>query len=467
MNLENASFEGKHNTLLPQYMNMLMECHQASPGQLPMHHMTGSEAEFLKRQPIVLEELAAILTGSEDFRKLRDTIDTADAKCRVDMVNVLARQLKLVGKLVHAMYSVKELSTLPMDPCVCCDLFVEDVKKHVACNIVRLWLVDEKNSYIWEHDPSQENPVKRRFVVSKGTAMSSDPENMAMQALEHNPDSDQPLELNTFVLCEPVRYKGAVVAVIQCFLDDDQEDARFTQVDQLQLSFICQMAGVIFHRMFLFQDSMWSVERTLRMFALTSHYPCTARELFALTTIQLRPAQKILGASLCLVYLTAGHGLKEGRMWTRRVDGIDTTVEVAYGAGIAGWVAEEEAPVVSNDVENDKRFDVVLDTAYAAGLSAKMRTFLVSSLLAVPMKRHDGTLFGVCTMINKQGEGSPFNRADLRLLELHCELAMLSFKDTLAEDSKLTPYETIPEALRRIKMLLRVEWSLYFQLVTC
>ena len=95
--------------------------------------------------------------------------------------------------------------------------------------------------------------------------------------------------------------------------------------------------------------------------------------------MQLRHTQGILGASLCLVYLTFGAGLGEGKLWTRRADGLDTTIEISYGVGIVGWVAEEETPVVSNDVENDKRFDIRLDTAYAAGMSEKKRTFRYSS----------------------------------------------------------------------------------------
>jgi hypothetical protein len=150
-------------------------------------------------------------------------------------------------------------------------------------------------------------------------------------------------------------------------------------------------------------------------------------------------------------------------MWTRRADGLDTTMEIIYGSGIAGWVAEEEAPVLSNDAEQDKRFDFVVDTAYAAGMTAKSRIFKVSSILSVPMKRHDGTLFGVCSMINRNGK--TFSRGDQRLLEQHCELAVLSFKETKSEDSAFTPYETVAEALKRCKMLLSVEWALFFQAV--
>jgi hypothetical protein len=73
-------------------------------------------------------------------------------------------------------------------------------------------------------------------------------------------------------------------------------------------------------------------------------------------------------------------------------------------AGIAGWVAEEESPVLSNDVENDKRFDFRIDTAFAAGIAANARTFKVTSLVSVPIKRHDGTLFGVCSMLHRQGK---------------------------------------------------------------
>jgi len=89
-------------------------------------------------------------------------------------------------------------------------------------------------------------------------------------------------------------------------------------------------------------------------------------------------------------------------MWTRRSDGPNVAMEISYGDGIAGWVADEEEPYLSNDVENDKRFDFKIDTAFSGGLTENSRPFKVSSLMSIPMKRHDGSLFGVYSVINTQ-----------------------------------------------------------------
>ena len=91
-------------------------------------------------------------------------------------------------------------------------------------------------------------------------------------------------------------------------------------------------------------------------------------------------------------------------MWTRRSDGPNVAMEISYGDGIAGWVADEEEPYLSNDVENDKRFDFKIDTAFSGGLTENSRPFKVSSLMSIPMKRHDGSLFGVYSVINTQVE---------------------------------------------------------------
>jgi hypothetical protein len=114
--------ENDKNDLVFLYLAKLMECHHASPGELPLEPLTGSHAEFFKRQPIVLEQVKEILTGSDHFKKFRQTIDSADVKCRVDIVDAIARQLKFVGMLMRVMYCVEVLSKSPMDPSVCCQV---------------------------------------------------------------------------------------------------------------------------------------------------------------------------------------------------------------------------------------------------------------------------------------------------------------------------------------------------------
>ena len=39
-------------------------------------------------------------------------------------------------------------------------------------------------------------------------------------------------------------------------------------------------------------------------------YPITSQELYSLSLMQLKHTKDSLGASLCVLYLTSGHGLK-------------------------------------------------------------------------------------------------------------------------------------------------------------
>ena len=160
------------NSLIEQYLLRLMECHDAAPGAPPLDSISGSQSEFMKRQPIVLEQVSSLLAGSKNFKNFRETIDSADAKSRVDMVDVIARQFKYVGMLMRVMYCVEDLCKAPLDHSVCCQRFVEEVKLLVGAEHVRLWLVDSKNSLIWEWKAAQGKPVKRPFVVSTGAALT-------------------------------------------------------------------------------------------------------------------------------------------------------------------------------------------------------------------------------------------------------------------------------------------------------
>ena len=158
----------EEDVLISRYFARLMECQQASPGELPLHSITGSEVEFLKRQPILLEQISNMLSGSENSKKFVQIIDSADAKCRMDMVDVLAKQIKLVGMLMRVMYCVEDLSRVPLDPLVCFRRFMQEVKMLVGAHEVRLWIVDDKKSLIWEWTPDQDKPDKRPFALSSG-----------------------------------------------------------------------------------------------------------------------------------------------------------------------------------------------------------------------------------------------------------------------------------------------------------
>ncbi len=107
------------------------------------------------------------------------------------------------------------------------------------------------------------------------------------------------------------------------------------------------------------------------------------------------------------------------------------------GEGIAGWVAENNCPLIVNDVESDKRF--------SAGIS-KHVGFPTHSILAVPL-RVKGKCLGVLELINKKN-GGYFTQDDQTWLEMFANQAGLavqnakSFHDMQSEISLLRNYRS-------------------------
>lgn len=95
---------------------------------------------------------------------------------------------------------------------------------------------------------------------------------------------------------------------------------------------------------------------------------------------------------------------------------------VPKGQGIAGWVAENDTPLIVPDVQTDERFYRYVDQ------ELKFRT---REMIAVPL-RADGAVIGVLQVINKQ-EGA-FNHDDLKLaMAFANQIAMVINKSSKEE----------------------------------
>jgi Nif-specific regulatory protein len=88
---------------------------------------------------------------------------------------------------------------------------------------------------------------------------------------------------------------------------------------------------------------------------------------------------------------------------------------VPLGQGIAGWVAEHNRAIISNDAENDKRH---------MGSISKAIDYPSRTLMAAPL-RLDGKCVGVIELLNKHG-GKPFNDDDLQWLEVLTDQAAMA-----------------------------------------
>lgn len=82
------------------------------------------------------------------------------------------------------------------------------------------------------------------------------------------------------------------------------------------------------------------------------------------------------------------------------------------GAGIGGWVAENQKSVIVNDVQSDERFYPAIDEEFG---------FKTRSMLAAPVIG-GGKVLGVIEVLNKH-DGRLFNHDDQTLLTLMCRFS--------------------------------------------
>lgn len=94
------------------------------------------------------------------------------------------------------------------------------------------------------------------------------------------------------------------------------------------------------------------------------------------------------------------------------------------GVGVAGWVAENEKPILIHDVNEDHRFHPEID---------KSSGFKTRSILAVPLKSK-GKVIGVLEALNKQ-ENLTFSKDDVSLFSAFAEHAALAIENAQLHNS--------------------------------
>lgn len=80
------------------------------------------------------------------------------------------------------------------------------------------------------------------------------------------------------------------------------------------------------------------------------------------------------------------------------------TLRMPANSGIAGWVLENQKPVIVDQVHQDPRFSDAIDRALG---------FVTESLLAVPLQARD-RMIGVIELVNKK-DGGKFSERDLEV----------------------------------------------------
>ena len=87
------------------------------------------------------------------------------------------------------------------------------------------------------------------------------------------------------------------------------------------------------------------------------------------------------------------------------------------GTGIAGWISENGASVIVEDVSKDERFDKRIDV-YTG--------FKTSSIIGVPLKTKK-KVFGVIELVNKIN-GKSFSRGELTILEAIADMTAIAIE---------------------------------------
>ena len=121
----------------------------------------------------------------------------------------------------------------------------------------------------------------------------------------------------------------------------------------------------------------------------------------------------------------------------------DITVQV--GRGIAGVAAETMAPVVSQDVQHDERWDS--DVAYAID-------FPTRSILCVPMMLRDAVI-GVIEIINKRT--GQFTDYDVQLMQVIANQSALFLENARLHRALTERVDLADEELRRTNERLEFE----------
>lgn len=99
-------------------------------------------------------------------------------------------------------------------------------------------------------------------------------------------------------------------------------------------------------------------------------------------------------------------------------------VRIKKGVGIAGWVAQNEKPIIVPDASEDPRFHPDID---------KLSGFKTRSILAVPLKSK-GKVIGVLEALNKQ-EGRVYSKEDVLLFSSFADHAALAIENAQLHES--------------------------------
>lgn len=234
-------------------------------------------------------------------------------------------------------------------------------------------------------------------------------------------------------LCVPLKRKGETLGVLEVFNkklsteeseESDKGVAPFTAEDQKLIVSLSNEIVMVIENAMLFNERERKVVELDNLLKATEAI-ASAMQLDPLLDTIMERGMKVMDAEGCSVLLVDE---KEKKLQFVAASGAKKEevkkLSLNMGEGVAGWVAQNDQPLLIDDVSKDDRFSKKIDET----LTQKTK-----SLICVPLKVKERTI-GVMEVMNKRGDRT-FTERDMVLFKpLSAQAAVAIERAKLYED---------------------------------
>lgn len=234
-------------------------------------------------------------------------------------------------------------------------------------------------------------------------------------------------------LCVPLKSKGEALGVLEVFnkklsreelKEGDKGVAPFTAEDQKLIVSLSNEIVMVIENAMLFNERERKVVELDNLLKATEAI-ASAMQLDPLLDTIMERGMKVMDAEGCSVLLVDE---KEKKLQFVAASGAKKEevkkLSLNMGEGVAGWVAQNDQPLLIDDVSKDDRFSKKIDET----LTQKTK-----SLICVPLKVKERTI-GVMEVMNKRGDRT-FTERDMVLFKpLSAQAAVAIERAKLYED---------------------------------
>lgn len=332
----------------------------------------------------------------------------------------LARQTERLASIQEIALALG--STLDLDRLL--DLIMREVTRLMRAERSTLFLCDEERRELWSKIAQGAAVEEIRLAYGEGIAghVAATGETVNIPDAYADPRFQREWDRRTgfrtrSILCEPIRNnRGQIIGVIQVL--NKRDDGIFTPDDETLLAALASPASLSLENSKLYRsvvaknEELVQTQRRLErkmfelefLFRIEQELHSAADEDAAIESV-IRQACSALGVEGCSVLVERGTELCFQYASGSRGDAIKR-FRLAPGEGIAGWVAREGTPVLTNDPVHDPRYRWPI---------AEALLFPVRSILCVPLTADDRTV-GAFELVNKVA--GDFTEDDLPLATL-------------------------------------------------